>query len=372
VARQLDGDGPLPSAGEFGVAGARAQRPAQVALGPREQAVTHLAVGGQPDPVAAAAERPGHRRDHADLGRAPVHQECLGGGRSTLVRVIGGEGELAAQRGENLVRGDHLGPLPAVLRVKRHLLDEAQLIPVVETEPEQWRGLVIVQVSHQHGVDLDRGQASLGGGGQPVEHVGQPVPARELAERLGPHRVERHVDPVKPRLMQRTGAALEPDGVRRQGDLRARAQCRRPGDDADQAAPQQRLAAGEPDLANAEPLNRHADKPHHLVVGEQLGGRQPVEPFGRHAVRASQIAPVGERYAQISRDPPKRIRQHIASLCVTAKTRWYSSDQDLLAVHHPVGPFGPDTYDQAPVTDHRRAVVVPVRVLPLYRAVQVN
>jgi len=92
----------------------------------------------------------------------------------------------------------------------------------------------------------------LGRGGQPVEHVRQPVPAGELAERLGSQRVQRHVDAVEPGRAQRGDGARQADGVGGQRDLRAGAQFRRAGDDAGQPAAQQRLAAGEPDLADAE------------------------------------------------------------------------------------------------------------------------
>src|ERR1700748_2495937 len=44
----------------------------------------------------------------------------------------------------------------------------------------------------------------------------------------------------------------------------------------------------------------------------------------------------------------------------------------LAAVTHPVGPFGPQPEDKPPVADHRRPVVVPVRVVALHRAVQVD
>src|SRR6266496_1171925 len=44
----------------------------------------------------------------------------------------------------------------------------------------------------------------------------------------------------------------------------------------------------------------------------------------------------------------------------------------LAAVNHPVGPFGPQPEDKPPVADHRRPVVVPVRVVALHRAVQVD
>ena len=55
--------------GQLGVGRAGAQRAAQVGLGVREQAGAQLPVGGQPQPVAVAAERPGDRGDDADRRR---------------------------------------------------------------------------------------------------------------------------------------------------------------------------------------------------------------------------------------------------------------------------------------------------------------
>ena len=69
-----------PAVGDLLVGGARAQRRAQVGLLAGEQAVADLAVGGEPDPVAVAAERAGHRGDDADRRRAAVDEEQLGGG----------------------------------------------------------------------------------------------------------------------------------------------------------------------------------------------------------------------------------------------------------------------------------------------------
>jgi hypothetical protein len=51
---------------ELVVARAGAQRVAQVGLGHREQAGAQLALGGDPDPVAVAAEGLAHRGDKAD------------------------------------------------------------------------------------------------------------------------------------------------------------------------------------------------------------------------------------------------------------------------------------------------------------------
>ena len=76
-----------------------------------------------------------------------------------------------------------------------------------------------------------------------------------------------------------------------------------------QPAPQQRLAAGQPDVGDAEP-DGDADQPGHLLEGQQLGLGQPVQPLGRHAVAAPQVAPVGHRDPQVGRHPSVPVGQH--------------------------------------------------------------
>ena len=44
---------------------------------------------------------------------------------------------MPAQHGEDVVGADGLAALPLVARVERHLLDDAQLVAVVDAEPQQ-------------------------------------------------------------------------------------------------------------------------------------------------------------------------------------------------------------------------------------------
>ena len=46
---------------------------------------------------------------------------------------------MAAQGREHVVGGDGLAALPLVAGVERHLLDDAQLVSVLEAEPQQRR-----------------------------------------------------------------------------------------------------------------------------------------------------------------------------------------------------------------------------------------
>ena len=142
--------------------GAGPQGSPQVGLLAGEQAVADLTVGGEPDPVAVAAERAGHRGDHADGRGAAVDQEQLGRGAPPRL-ASRGQGEVAAELLEDLVGGDHLLAVPVVLGVERHLLDEAQLVLVVDRPGEQVARLVVVDPAQQDGVDLDRRQPRVVG-----------------------------------------------------------------------------------------------------------------------------------------------------------------------------------------------------------------
>ena len=72
-----------------------------------------------------------------------------------------------------------------------------------------------------------------------------------------------------------------------------------------QVAAHQRLAAGQPNLVDAE-RRRDADEVRDLLEGEQLVLR-PERDILRHAVRAAQIAPVGDGDAQVVVDPAEGV-----------------------------------------------------------------
>jgi hypothetical protein len=65
-------------------------------------------------------------------GRAALYHPALSGGVAAGVVGLGSEVEAGAEAVADLVVGDHVAALPAVLGVERHLLDEAQLVVVVD------------------------------------------------------------------------------------------------------------------------------------------------------------------------------------------------------------------------------------------------
>jgi hypothetical protein len=123
---------------------------------------------------------------------------------------------------------------------------------VLQTELEQLRCLLVVHTAHQHRVDLHRRQTGGLGRFQPFEDVFHPVAPGELLEGVGPDRVQAHVHPVQTGILQRLGLPGQADAVGGQRDLGSWQEFRRTGDDADQAAAQQRLAAGEADFVYVE------------------------------------------------------------------------------------------------------------------------
>ena len=64
------------------------------------------------------------------------------------------------------------------------------------------------------------------------------------------------------------------------------------------------LAPGEADRVEPEPLHAHAGDALDLLEGEQVLAGLPDHALGRHAVTASKIAPVGQRYAQVTGNSP--------------------------------------------------------------------
>ena len=131
-----------------------------------------------------------------------------------------------------------------MLGVQRHLLDEAQVVPLGEAEPKQVNGFVLVDAAHEHGVDLDRRQAGVACRRESIQYVREPVTAGDLEERFGVDRVQRDVDPVQPGRGEPRGAPGETDSVGGHGQSRPRLECGDPPDEVLQARPQQRFAPG--------------------------------------------------------------------------------------------------------------------------------
>ena len=192
--------------------------------------------------------------------------------------------------------------------VQRHLLDDAQLVAVLEAEPQQLNDILAAGGGVQDGVHLDRRQACCLGGGQPGHHVGEPVAAGDGREVIPVDAVQRNVDPVQPRRGQSGSPARKPDTVGGQRDFRTGPQSGRRRDHLFEVAGQQRLTAGKPHAGDTEPGHGDMQQPGQLVGPQQLLTGQPVQAFGRHAVTASQVAAIGQRHPQIGGGSAVRVQ----------------------------------------------------------------
>ena len=134
-------------------------------------------------------------------------------------------------------------------------------------------------------------------------------------------RVEADVHPVEPGVAQLVGEQAERGAVG--GDRRGRASARRtarptwPGtrswaslcDEHRQVGADGGLAAGEAQAVDLEALDEDAGQPLDLLEREHLAARQPLHALLRHAVRAAEVAAVGDRDAQVADRAPERVDQ---------------------------------------------------------------
>ncbi len=161
----------------------------------REQTRPQLAVGGEPQPVAAVTERLGHARDDTHPAGCAV-DEAVGRrwGRPTLERL---EGKAIVHRGEDLLGGDDARGDPSTAGAQRHVLDEAHVAAGATRERGELDDLVVVGASDDHDVDLDRCETRLGRGVDAGEHPVERVASGDLGEAVRDQRVEADVHPVQ-------------------------------------------------------------------------------------------------------------------------------------------------------------------------------
>ena len=206
---------------------APARRGAQVGLGVGEQAVAHLAVGSQANPVAIPTERAADAGDDPDRGGAAVDEETLGGALPLPDR---GVNENRSRRRASISSAVTIAPAATVPRVEGHLLDEAKFVAALQAPPQEVRHISVVDVAHRDSIDLDRREPGVGGGLQPRSTSA----SRSLEQRDEPRRsiVSREtLTRSRPAAASAGGQPVEADPVRRHGDRRARVQRRDRGDD---------------------------------------------------------------------------------------------------------------------------------------------
>jgi hypothetical protein len=132
------------------------------------------------------------------------------------------------------------------------------------------------------------------------------VAARQGAEALRTQGVEAHRQPPEPGALQRRRLLGQQDPVGRQRQVAEPRLPRQESDEHIEVAPQERLAARQADLLDAE-REEHVDEPRQLLEREDVGARQPHVLLLRHAVGAAQVAAVRDREPQVAERPAEAI-----------------------------------------------------------------
>ncbi len=104
------------------------------------------------------------------------------------------------------------------------------------------------------------------------------------------------VEALQAGLDQRAGEAVQKNAVRRQREVADAVCAGQHSHEHGQVTPDERLAAGQSDLADAQ-TSEHADEARDLFEAQDLLAAQPLQALGRHAVGAAKVALVGDRHA---------------------------------------------------------------------------
>ena len=173
----------------------------------------------------------------------------------------GSTGQRAAIRAEKLFRwNDLIGP-PAVHGADVHVLDETYDGARAAEALHEIERRVVVLAALDDRVDLDRLEACAARRLDSGEH-GREIAASavHLLEDLLVEAVETHGEALQTRGLELGRVLGEPRAVGRERDVLDALEARERGHDLDDVAPQQRLAAGEPELLDAELANRLATR----------------------------------------------------------------------------------------------------------------
>ncbi len=189
-----------------------------------------------------------------------------------------------------------------------HVLDEAERVASRSEERSHRDDLILVDAPLDHGVHLDR-QPCLARRVDAVEHaLDREVHVVQRPELGVVERVEADGDSAEARVGERLCLLPQQRAVRCQGQIDVEL-----GEEEDQpfeVAPDERLAAGDPDLPDSG-LDEDARQPRDLLEREQLAPVEeavvaPVDLL-RHAVDAAEVAAVGDRDPQVSQRATERV-----------------------------------------------------------------
>jgi hypothetical protein len=209
---------------------------------------------------------------------------------------------------EDPPRGHHLLSLPGVLGVERHVLDESDLVarlPRPRGEPDQF---LVVRPADHDAVHLDGVHAGCLGGAHPRQDGIQRVAPGHLGEAVPQQRVARDRGAVHPGLRERLREPLEQHAVRRQRDVQLRPRVTEHPDQDREIGANEGLATGHLQAPHPQ-ADERCEQSRELLEGEELVLREPRQALERHAVRAAEVAPVGDGDPEVVGDAVEGVDQ---------------------------------------------------------------
>jgi hypothetical protein len=200
---------------------------------------------------------------------------------------------------------------PAASIVRRVSSPDTEL--AVASQFDERRRVLVVQAAHHDAVELERSITKIVRGLNPGPRLVEPIAPGHLVKRLRVERVERDVEAGQASCSELARQLAQSQRVCRHVEQGVRAPRVNHAHQLGQIATQRRLTTGKADLAHAA-IVEQPGQPGRLLKAQDLIPWQPFQSFGGHAVAASEIAPIGDRYPQVVVISAVRIRPHQRSL----------------------------------------------------------
>ena len=277
-----------------------------------EQAGIKTPVRRNPGPMAVAAEGFADRADEADLARAVV-ETVTGGHFAAIVGIERNDRPLRRDTVAQFGRSHHLRALPAVAGAHVHVFDETQHMPTAAEVFHQRQHLIFVDAALDHAIDLQRMEACLRCRADAFHHRRHfAASAGHFTEQIGVQGVQADRQPAQARLVQGSGLCGEQRTIGGQRQVVDARNAGKPRDQLRQALSQQRLAAGQAQLVDAD-TRESAHQDFYFVERQARRRIQAVvvrHLIGGHAVTASEIAGLDHRQTQVAQRPAASIQGH--------------------------------------------------------------
>lgn len=265
-----------------------------------EQTWEEQSVGGDTHSPALSAKRFRERRDDADYAAMPG----IGGDESCR-----GFAARAWERPEKVSRLDlsedsllrnEMRTIELGRLADRHGFEEANLKPTIDRPLCEIGKAVVIVTAKDDGVDPGRREACIERGGESADHVIDAATGeRSIPRRI--NRIQRHVEAVETRVPEIAGHLGEAQAVGRHGERQIGRCITYAGYEIDDRTVQERLTAGQTQLAKASVCVKMTDEVQSLVIRQACAGRRRAGSGA--AIQTAQVASGRDRKPKMINGP---------------------------------------------------------------------